>query len=207
MNSAQYRVRRATLDDLHALRPLWESMRFPVADLERRLTEFQVGETADGRVLGAVGFQISGRHARIHSEAYADFAEADPMRPLLWDRLHALAKNQGVARLWTQEGAPFWTRCGLRRADAEAFKKLPPEWRQETGAWLTLQLKDEDVIVSLEKELAMFMQAEKQRTARAFQQARALKFIATLAAIILAIFVAVAVIYMLRKNPGLFHWR
>ena len=56
MNGSTYRIRRATLDDLDALRPLWESMRLPVADLERRLIEFQVAESPEGKIVGAIGF-------------------------------------------------------------------------------------------------------------------------------------------------------
>ena len=47
MTASTNRVRRATLDDLGALKPLWTSMRLPAADLEKRLTEFQVIESAE----------------------------------------------------------------------------------------------------------------------------------------------------------------
>ena len=203
MSSGHFRVRRATLDDLDVLRPMWDSMRFPVSDLERRLTEFQVAEDADGRVVGTLGFQISERHARVHSEAYSDFAAADTARPLFWERLKALSMNHGIARLWTQETVPFWKQNGFLPANAEALKKLPAAWKDETGGWLTLPLKNEESIISLEKELAMFMAAEKQRTDRAFQHARTLKMIATALAVIFAIFVAGALFYLVRKNPGL----
>ncbi len=108
-----------------------------------------------------------------------------------------------MLRLWTQEHAPFWNRNGFQRANTEALKKLPEPWREAKGEWLTLQLKNEEAIESLDKELAMFMEAEKQRTARAFQHARMLKFIATLLAVIFAVFVIGMIIYMARKNPGL----
>ena len=51
MTPPNHRVRRATLDDLPALKPLWESMRFSVEDLEKRLTEFQVAENAQGEIV------------------------------------------------------------------------------------------------------------------------------------------------------------
>ncbi len=204
MTVTTYRVRRAVLDDLAALKPLWESMRLPTADLEKRLTEFQVAEDAGGTVVGAVGCQIADRYARIHSEAYSDFAMADSIRPHLWERLQAVARNHGIVRLWTQEQAPFWKQQGLRPAPPDVLKKLPPAWATGDPEWLTTSLKDEESIVSLEKEFAMYMQAEKQRTAQTFRHARTLKLIATALAIIFAIFVVFAITVMLRHNlrPG-----
>src|SRR6266705_3800938 len=69
MNPSDYRVRRATLDDIGILKRLCETMRFPAGDLERRLTEFQVIEGPDGKVMGALGSPIAERQAGIHSEA------------------------------------------------------------------------------------------------------------------------------------------
>ena len=42
MTAPQFPARRATLDDLPALRPLWEAERLDAAALEKRLTEFQL---------------------------------------------------------------------------------------------------------------------------------------------------------------------
>ena len=61
MNSSNYRVRRATLDDITQLTALWQTMRFPVEELGKRITEFQVAENAEGKLLGAVGLQIAER--------------------------------------------------------------------------------------------------------------------------------------------------
>jgi len=52
MNQPVFHVRRATVDDLEALRALWETMHFPALELERRLTEFQVAVAEDGGLLG-----------------------------------------------------------------------------------------------------------------------------------------------------------
>lgn len=67
-------VRRATLDDLGHLVELWNSMRFNTEELSRRATEFQIAESSEGTVLGAVGLQILERQGRIHSEAFSDFS-------------------------------------------------------------------------------------------------------------------------------------
>jgi N-acetylglutamate synthase-like GNAT family acetyltransferase len=202
MTTAEFRVRRATLDDLAALKPLWESMRFSSTDLEKRLTEFQVAENARGEVVGGIGFRTSKRHGCVHSECYSDFSVADTVRPLIWERLQVLCANHGIMRLWTQENAPFWNRQGFRPANAEQVRNFPADWSGENSTWLTLQLKSEEAFVSMEKELAVFMQAEKARSNQLVQKARVIKMIATLLALVFGLFVIVAVLYLLRKNGG-----
>jgi N-acetylglutamate synthase-like GNAT family acetyltransferase len=203
MISSNHRVRRATLDDLDDLKVLWSAMQLPVDDLERRLTEFQVVETGDGKVAGALGVQIARQHGWLHSECYQDFSVADDLRGLFLERIRSLASNHGVLRLWTLEKAPFWTRAGFQPADAETLKKLPETWNAGS-TWLTLQLKDEAAIVSLEKEMALFMQTERQHTERALGQVKAIKTIATGFAVILGVFVLVAAAYLLLKGHGSF---
>lgn len=204
MNPSEYRVRRATLDDIAALKALWQTMRFAEGELERRLTEFQVVEGPDHKVVGALGFQMTDRQGRIHSETYTDFAIADSIRPLFWTRLQSLAANHGIFRLWTQERAPFWTQTGFQDAGEKALKKLPSVWSEAASGWLTLQLKDEEAIASLEKEFAMFMESEKQRSAQALGQARTLKTVVTVIAFVvaLAVFAAAAYIWLNRKSGG-----
>src|SRR6185369_9545744 len=87
MTVSNYRVRRATLDDISQITAIWKSLSFPAEDLVRRVTEFQLAESADGKVVGAIGLQIAGQQGRIHSEGFSDFALAEQLRPLQWDRL------------------------------------------------------------------------------------------------------------------------
>jgi len=204
MNSVGYRVRRATLDDIEQLTALWTSMHFPTADLAKRTTEFQVAEDGEGKVVAAFAIQIAERQGRIHSESFSDFSIADQVRPLMWERIQSLATNHGLLRLWTQEHAPFWKQSGLAKADADVLEKLPAVWRTQPAEWLTLKLRDDpESAISLDKEFALFMEAEKQRTNRAFQHARVLKTIATIIAVALAIFVLGGAVYLLQKNPQL----
>ena len=206
MTLSNYRVRRATLDDIGQLMTLWQTMHLPADDLAKRITEFQVAESADQKLLGAVGLQIADRQGRLHSEGFIDFAVADELRPALWERLQSVATNHGLVRLWTAEEAPFWSRCGLTKADAESLEKLPAAWRQFKGQWLTLKLKEDiEEVISADKEFALFMEAERQRTQRAFQQARVLKFIATLVALAVLFLVMAGAFYVLRRNPQLLH--
>ncbi len=116
MTPLSLRIRRATVDDRAILRSLWESMRLPADELERRLTEFQVVENSDAEIVGAIGIQFSKQHALLHSEGYSDFGVADTARQLFWERIQTLAANLGVFRVWTQERSPFWKSYGFQTA-------------------------------------------------------------------------------------------
>jgi hypothetical protein len=182
MNSQSLHVRRATVDDRAALKILWASMRLPPDDLEKRLTEFQVVENSEGEVVGAIGIQFSKQHALLHSEGYSDFGIADAARQLFWLRIQTLASNHGIFRLWTQERSPFWKSFGFQPPNALAISSLPAEWKNEfTGGWLTLQLKNEDVIAAaLEKEFAGFLTAEKKENERLSKIARTFNTVITI---------------------------
>src|SRR5277367_539053 len=158
------RIRRATIDDLGAMRAIWDSMRLPSDALERQLKEFQVAEM-NGNVVGTIGIQFSGQSALLYCEGFSDFSIADAARELFWERIQTLAANHGVFRIWTQENSPFWSRWGFQPANDEILKRLPEQWKTGGGKWSTLQLKDEDAVAAaLENKFAGFMDAEKQQT-------------------------------------------
>ncbi len=178
MSSPKLRIRRATTDDFQGLKLLWNSMRLPADELESRLTEFQVIESADGQIAGAIGLQIVRQHARLHSEAYADFSMADAARELFWERIQLIASHHGVFRLWTQENSPFWSRCGFRIVITESLVQLPEEWKRFGGKWYTLQLKNEEIITAaFEKHLAGFVDSGKEQAARVSEKARTINTI------------------------------
>jgi len=204
MEGPTLRVRRATVDDLPQLRALWQAQLPDTSGLERRVTEFQVVESPEGRVLAAVALTMHEGHGLIHSEVFADFADADRYRALLWERLEQVARNHGLYRVWTREEAPFWARCGLQLAGEPQLDRLPEIWRSLKGRWLTLQLREPPPEgLSIEKEFELYMQAERQRTEALLERARWIKRIATLVAIILAGMVLMAVWYLLQRRPGL----
>ena len=196
------RVRRATLDDLAALREIWLSMRLPADDLEKRLKEFQVVEMPDGNVLGAVGIQLLGQNALLYGEGFSDFSVADDARQMFWQRFEALAANHGIFRIWTQENSPFWKHWGFQTATAEILSRLPEEWKASEGQWLTFQLKNEDAITAaLESKLAGFMDAEKKQTARVYEKARTLKTIITVIGFAVGFLcIGFAIFLLIRRN-------
>ena len=200
MNPPNLRIRRATTDDFRSLQSLWNSMRFPTDELEKRLTEFQVVEAADGQIAGAVGLQIIGHQALLHSEGYTDFGVADAARQLFWERIQTIATHHGVFRLWTRENAPFWVRWGFQPATAEILERLPGEWKRSGERWLTFQLKDEEAMATLEKELEAFRESGKKQAAEAVEQARTLTTTITIIAFVLGIALIGAAIFILMRR-------
>jgi len=173
-------------------------------ELEKRLTEFQVIVTADGQIAGAIGIQIIRQHALLHSEGYTDFSVADAARELFWERIQTIAAHHGVFRLWTQERSPFWARWGFQPANAETLARLPGEWKRSEDKWLSIQLKDEEAIATLDKELARFRELEKQRTAETLEQARTMTKTFTVILFALGIIlIGVAIFLFMRRNPFL----
>jgi hypothetical protein len=205
MTAATMRVRRATVEDLDQLRPMWEAMHLPGATLEPRLTEFQVVENSEGEIVGGIGFQIGGTQGHLHNEAFTDFGLADASRELLWKRIQTLATNHGILRVWMRENTPFWVRLGFTAATPEELQRLPAGWNTEDARWFTLQLKDEVAIGAVEKELAMFMAAQKKHSERTMDQLRTLKTLALVVAIVFAIIAFGAAFYLLMKRPDLLH--
>jgi N-acetylglutamate synthase-like GNAT family acetyltransferase len=179
--STQLRIRRATVDDRDALKILWASMRLSPDDLEKRLTEFQVVENSDGEVVGAIGIQFFKQHALLHNEGYSDFSVADAARQLFWERIQTLASNHSVFRIWTQERSPFWKTFGFQPPDLETLARLPEQWQNEfSGAWLTFQLKNEEVITAaFEKHFSGFTETEQKHTMRLSEKARTINTVVT----------------------------
>jgi N-acetylglutamate synthase-like GNAT family acetyltransferase len=201
MSPPNLRIRRATTDDFQSLKSLWKSMRLPADGLEKRLTEFQVIEADDGQIAGAIGVQIVRQHARLHSEGYTDFALADAARELFWERIQTITAHHGVFRLWTQENSPFWVRWGFQPATVETLERLPEEWKRSEGKWLTLQLKNEEAIAALDKELEAFRESEKKRTAETLEQARSMTTTITIIAFVVGIvLIGVAFYLFIRRG-------
>ncbi len=199
----QLHIRRATVDDLPALKALWLAAQLPADKLKDHLTEFQVVE-ADEKFAGALGVQIIRQHARLHSEDYSDFAVADAARELFWERTQKLAANHGVFRIWMIEDSPFWTRWGFQPASAETLARLPDEWKNLEGRWLTLELKNEDAInTALKNQFAGFMAAEKKSAAHLAERARQLKLFITIAGFGIFFVCLVVAGWLLLHRPAL----
>jgi N-acetylglutamate synthase-like GNAT family acetyltransferase len=186
MSVSNYQVRRATIDDMVALKRLWLQADLRMGQMEKRLREIQVVETADGQVLGAVGLEVDGPQGRIHSEVYAQPELSEALRPRLWERLQTLARNHGLTRLWLQQASSvFWLEHGFEPASGELREKIPSSWREQDPAhWLTLQLREERAELSIEQELALFRQFQQEQGSRMVRHARTLRVLATVIVIL-----------------------
>jgi N-acetylglutamate synthase-like GNAT family acetyltransferase len=200
MSQPEYRIRRATLDDIESLKELWASMNFDVPDLEKRLTEFQIAEDADGTLLGAIGFQIIKSHGQLHSEAFTDFSLADDLRALFWERFISLTTSRSVYRVWTRERSVFWNRLGFQPVDQEVLEKLPEVWDRTTDDWLTFPLKDDSAIAAIERQIALAMSAEKKRSEKTFGKVKTFKTLATIVGFLIAFAIFGAAIWLYLSN-------
>ncbi len=203
MTTPNLQVRRATVEDLPKLIPLWKEEGLPWGDLDKRFAEFQVVEGDGGEVLGTFALQIKGLEGMIHSEAFARAELADAVRDKLWERVQIQARNHGLVRIWTQLGVPFWHTNGFQYASSELLTKRPASFAGDARPWLVTQLREDPVNapISIDKEFALFKEAEKEQTQKVLRQARILKYIATLIALGVLVFViAMSIRLFLSRN-------
>lgn len=207
MKFSKFDVRRATLDDLPALRALWEQNLLPVDEFEKRFTEFKVVYGDDDVLIGAVGILVVKHQALVHSEAFLFADWEDRVRPLLWDRIQVVAHNFGIARLWTLEKSPFWVHfAGFKPATAAEMESFPIGFGDEKAGWLCIQLRDENQAAEVvEKQLAIFKQAQEQELEAVRLTASRLRKVALVIAFGFLLAVIGGGLYLVRQKllPGI----
>lgn len=178
MSSGPYQVRRATLEDLPALRELWKQTNLSLPDLEKRFTEVQVAENAEKKIVGALGMKIDRLHGQLHSEAIVDKNDT-AIYEAFWQRLQVLARNYGLFRLWTDSQTPYWQTIGFKTPDEKAYEKRPESISGARDKILALVLKEETAEgLSVEQQFEIFTQSQKAETERLMQQAQTFKKVA-----------------------------
>lgn len=194
-------VRRATLDDLSQLMDLWRLEKLPAEVLERRFTEFQLVTDDNGKIVGALGMQITGKQGKLHSELFPAYEYADQLRPLFWERMRMVARNHGLNRVWTQLNAPFWQTGDFHDASEEELALLPTQFVGQNVPWMTVLLREDSVpLVAAEKEMEMFRALERASTEKIFRQARIVKYFAFTIAFGLLVWVAYWLFLIFRKT-------
>jgi N-acetylglutamate synthase-like GNAT family acetyltransferase len=185
------------------LKLLWERARFQVLDLEKHLTEFQLVTTPECDLIGVIALHVEGKQGRLHSEAFTHPDQGDAARPFLWERIQNLARNHGLARLWTLEASPFWHQAGFIEADKHLLEKLPAGFGDRHSRWFTLALRDDHAqAISIEKEFELFQQAQRTGTEQVLAQARRLKALAYLLTLVVATIALAGLFFVLFKsNP------
>lgn len=201
MAAGGYQVRRATVDDLPELRRLWDSARMPAVELDKRFTEFQVAIDSEGKIIGAIGLHIERQQGLIHNEVYQPPELSEHIRPMFWERLHTLAKNHGLSRLWSLATTSFFRHQGMVEADPASVNKLPASFGHPNAGWLTLKLKEEVQPVSLESEFALFAQSQRDETDGLIKRAQFLRAVAYAFLTVVLIVLVVAGIYVVKQLP------
>lgn len=203
MTTPNLAARRATIEDLQKLMPLWQEGGQPAEELGKRFQEFQVVQTEGGEIAGALGLQIAGQEARLYNECIASTEDAGAVRAKLWERVQMISKNHGLLRLWTQLEAPLWSQNGFRPPSAEVAGKLPAAFAGDPRPWNVLQLR-EDVAASptIEKEFAMFKEMQQEERERLFRQARKMKVIAGIIVVVVAILVVFWAVAWMRMQAA-----
>lgn len=192
MTTPSLTARRATIEDLQKLIPLWTREGLPAEELGKRFQEFQVVDGPGGELAGAIGLQLAGHEGRLHSEAFLHPEEAEATRARLWERVQTISKNHGLVRMWTQLDAPFWHQNGFGNPTPEIASKLPAAFAGNPAPWSFLQLRDEAAMgPSIEKEFAMFREMQKEETDRIFRHAKVMKLVAGI--VLVAVFVLLAI--------------
>jgi N-acetylglutamate synthase-like GNAT family acetyltransferase len=200
MTTPNQQVRRATVEDIQKLVALWQQENLPSQELEKRFKEFQLMEGESGKIMGAIGFHIVGQEAFLHSEAFKHPEQSELVREKLWDRVQIMARNHGLIRVWTQMSAPFWPANGFGAADEGTLAKLPAGYSRSDDPypWTYIQLRDEVPMLSIDKEFALFKEAEHEQTERMLRQAKTLKVVAAGIAVIVFLMVIVWALYFFR---------
>ncbi|MSU62493.1 MAG: hypothetical protein EXS31_08865 [Pedosphaera sp.] len=187
MTPANVQARKATVDDLSALRKLWHVAGLPIDALEKRLREFQILETPNGELLGAVGLLIEGQQGLLHSETYSHPEFEAELRSRIWERVQTVVRNHGLLRLWTTNTSTFWKSEGFQIPSEAQMSKCPPA-SDEVGPWFVLKLREEmPVSASLDQEFQLFTQAQRENSERMIRQARLFKNLAYAVLLILAV--------------------
>ena len=204
MNPIDCQIRRATIEDLHRLRSLWTQAALPVETLVKSLTEFQVAQAADGTMLACIGLQLDAQQGKIHHACYRSPEMRLALDQPLWERLQSVARNHGLWRLWTQDRSPVWRDRGFQDSDKSVLKKLPSRFGDPDDHWLVLKLRDETTTtISFEQEFELFKQAQQDWTHKALRQARVLKVLALLIAVILLAAAGWMLWHFMQRLPNL----
>ena len=204
MQAADYEVRRANLEDLPILLQVWEKLGFPAQDLKERFTEFQVVTDASGNLLASLGLQVQDQQGRLHHEGMLVEEAEEELRALLWKRVHNLARNLGLHRLWIQSGGAFWEAQGFRLAHPEGLTRLPQQFGSPQAEWWVLQLKDESLLtMNVEQQLVAYQLAERERLNQMMDKAKTAKTTALwVMFLVLAGFAVYAVMVLIRSKMG-----
>ncbi|MSU31488.1 MAG: hypothetical protein EXS25_02280 [Pedosphaera sp.] len=181
METSDLTARRATLEDIPALKGLWLNAGLPWDQLESFIGEFIVIPGADQQLLAAIGLMIEFNDALLHSEALAMETEADNLRASLWQRIQIMTRNQGIHRIWTQEDADYWRTCGFIATSVHEKPAESPSFLQSSDGWSLFKLLDTDRAKAFaEKQMGIWQASRSEENAALQRKIRNFRTIAFL---------------------------
>jgi hypothetical protein len=190
------------VEDLPRLIELWQLEQLPVAELEKRFTDFQVVEGGDGKIAACLGIQLAGNAGKLYGEAIASPERADELRDLLWERVQMVCRNHGIDRLWTAMSLPYWRARGFEASSDENLARLPELFREEGARWQSLALRSADASgEAIEKQFAMLKAMHQSETQRLQRRAKLLKTAALVLTVIVFGLVLAWAVVLLKWGP------
>jgi hypothetical protein len=198
-------ARRATVDDLPQLVSLWRAEQWPAEALEKRLPEFQVVCDEAGRLVAALGVQLSGTQALLHSESIARAELSDTVRELLWNRVEVIVRNNGLERLWTQLPFTFWKEKGFEPVPPDGLASLPAAFPPLEKPWFAKTLRAALANATLDKEWAHLKALQQQEAERMKARVQWMKRAALIVTVIVFGLVVVWAVTLLSVGPKIFN--
>ena len=178
MSKPSFHLRRATLEDLELLRGLWQIALFSHSDLEKHLTEFQVIEGDDGRLLGAIGIRLRQENAWIHHAAFTRPHTGIALREILWDRLKSMFRQHGVHRVWISQSEDYWSAVGFRTPTTEERNSVPPPFETLEKTLKVFVLRDEKSQKIIERKMLELQSLREEETAQLNHRTRLARIMA-----------------------------
>ena len=145
-------------------------MRFPADELEKRLTEFQVVEAAEGQIVGAMAFKLSASTPCSTAKDTRIFRWRH-RAGTVWGSIRTIAPHNGVFRFGPGKIA-FLGPLGFSIPHAEISRACPGNGKVRRKL-AHLPNQGRRGLTAVEKELAAFKEIEKKRSAEMLDQARA----------------------------------
>jgi hypothetical protein len=102
----------------------------------------------------------------------------------------------------------FWLESGFEGAGTELLQTLPASFVEREGQhWLSLKLRENpSAALSLDKELEVFRQAQREQSEKIVRQAKALRTVAALVVTVVLVLIGLAAwltMQRLHRGPGL----
>lgn len=204
MMGGSFQLKRATVEELPALRWLWQRANLSTVALERDLTDFYLLLDEDFTLLAAMGVHVESKEAWLHHLHFSH----DPHDPELfgqfWERLRLLLINRGVQRAWTRQLPAAWRQEGFTDPSSRESLHAPRHAQPDQPGLLVRPMRDARTAQLIEKKVAELSALREVSDRHMAQQTQRIRRIAYT---ISAVFISLLVYLTLRGILTLPRWR